>query len=117
MLFRSVPGKTPLKEGWKQDGTGYWYQNADGTYPKNSWKKIDGNWYYFNASGYRTTGWQKVGKNWYYMNSNGVMAANRWVDGVYYVKSSGAMAVSEWVDNNRYYVGADGKWVKGATKN
>ena len=110
-----VPGKTQVKEGWKQDGTGYWYQNADGTYPKNSWKKIGGNWYYFNASGYRTTGWQKVGSIWYYMDSNGVMQANKWISGTYYVKSNGAMAVSEWVDNNRYYVDANGRWVKGAT--
>jgi len=26
------------------------------------------------------------------------------------------MAVSEWVDGGKYYVGADGKWVKDAKK-
>lgn len=37
---------------WKQDGTGYWYQNDDGGYPINQWKEIDGKQYYFGADGY-----------------------------------------------------------------
>ena len=113
---RYVSGKTQVTEGWKQNKTGYWYQNADGTYPKSTWKKIDGNWYYFNASGYRTTGWQKVGNNWYYMDSNGIMTANKWINGTYYVKSNGAMAADEWVDNGKYYVDANGRYDSGKTQ-
>ena len=30
--------------GWIQDNHGWWYKNKDGTYPKNSWQKIDGEW-------------------------------------------------------------------------
>lgn len=42
-------------EGWKQDGNGWWYQNADGSYPVNQWKEIDGKQYYFGGDGYMLT--------------------------------------------------------------
>lgn len=44
--------------GWVQDNVGWWYQNADGTYPVSSWYWIDGNndgiseCYYFDEIGY-----------------------------------------------------------------
>ena len=110
-----VPGKTKDTAGWKEDGTGKWYQNTDGTRIKNQLKQIDGKWYYFNASGYVTKGWQRINGSWYYMDANGVMLTNRWISGVYYLKSDGKMAVSEWVDNNRYYVDGNGVWVPNAT--
>ena len=122
-----------IKAGWKQNATGWWYDNGDSTYPTSTWKSIDGDWYYFNASGYivtgwfadggswyyfesngkMATGWKLVDGKWYYLESNGKMAANKWVNNVYYVKSNGVMATNEWVDRGRYYVGADGKWVPG----
>ena len=37
---------------WKQDDTGWWYQNEDGTYVKSEWSWIDGKCYYFNEDGY-----------------------------------------------------------------
>ena len=37
---------------WKQDSTGRWYQNDDGSYPMNQWQEIGGKQYYFNADGY-----------------------------------------------------------------
>ena len=30
-------------EGWQHDGVGWWWQNADGSYPVGVWKWIDGN--------------------------------------------------------------------------
>ena len=48
-----------IKEGWIKTSTGWWYQYADGTYPKNEWQKIDGKWYHFNENGYMQTGWLK----------------------------------------------------------
>ncbi len=81
-------------EGWKKDSKGWWYQNADGTYPKNAWKKINGSWYHFDANGYMQTGWYKEGNEWYYL------------------KNSGAMAVSEWVENDKYYIDSNGHWVQ-----
>ena len=34
-------------EGWKKNSTGWWYQNADGSYLANQWKNIDGVWVLF----------------------------------------------------------------------
>lgn len=39
-------------EGWNQDSTGWWYQNADGSYPVNQWREVNGKQYYFGADGY-----------------------------------------------------------------
>ena len=93
-----VEGKTKVTEGWKQDSKGWWYQNADGTYPKNAWKKVNGNWYHFDANGYMQTGWYQEGTTYYYLKSNGVMATD------------------EWVENGKYYIDANGKWVQGKTQ-
>lgn len=43
---------TETESSWKQDSTGWWYQNADGSYPKSVWQQIDGKYYYFNDAGY-----------------------------------------------------------------
>lgn len=32
---------------WKQDTTGWWYQNDDGSYPNNGWNWVEGKCYYF----------------------------------------------------------------------
>ncbi|MBS6646774.1 MAG: hypothetical protein KH366_24665 [Clostridiaceae bacterium] len=41
---------------WKQDTTGWWYQNDDGSYLVNQWyQDFDGKWYYFNETGYLFT--------------------------------------------------------------
>ena len=93
-----VPGKNKYVEGWKKNPKGYWYQNSDGTYPKNQWKKINGEWYHFDANGYMQTGWLKLGSTWYYL------------------KSTGAMAKNEWVDNGKSYVDANGKYIPGKNK-
>ena len=53
-------------EGWKQNTKGWWYQNADGSYPANKWEKINGKWYYFDANGYMVNGWKSIGGKWYY---------------------------------------------------
>ena len=44
------------------------------------------------------------------------METSKWISGTYYVKADGTMAISEWVDAGKYYVGADGKWIKGYKK-
>lgn len=31
---------------------GYWYKNADGTFPQSTWKQIGGNYYYFDEEGF-----------------------------------------------------------------
>ena len=44
------------KEGWQQDDKGWWYRNADGTYPKSEWMALNGTWYYFGPDGYMLAG-------------------------------------------------------------
>ena len=91
-----IKGKTKEDLGtgtWKKNSTGWWYQYADGSYPKNRWKKIDGEWYHFDQNGYMQTGWLKDGGYYYYLKANGTMAKE------------------EYVDDGKYYVDADGHWV------
>lgn len=83
--------QSSVTEGWKQDGAGWWYQNADGSYPANAWKQVNGRWYYFEANGY--------------------MASNKWINGTYYVGGDGAMLTNTTTPDG-YQVGADGAWIQ-----
>ena len=79
---------------WKKDSTGWWYQNADGSYPKNQWKMINEQWYHLDSNGYMQTGWLTLNGIWYYLKSGGEMATG-WekISGAwYYLGDSGAMA-------------------------
>lgn len=87
----NTSGTSSVTEGWKQDAAGWWYQNADGSYPANAWKQVNGKWYYFEANGY--------------------MAANKWINGNYYVGSDGAMLTNTTTPDG-YKVGADGAWIQ-----
>ena len=89
----NTSGTSSVTEGWKQDAAGWWYQNADGSYPANAWKQVNGKWYYFEANGY--------------------IAANKWINGTYYVGSDGAMLTNTTTPDG-YQVGADGAWIQGA---
>lgn len=78
---------------WKQDGTGWWYERDNGTYPAGGWEMISGNWYYFNGSGYMQTGWIESNGEWYYCVPSGEMLhdTTQTIDGVSYTfQSSGA---------------------------
>ena len=101
----------PKKGTWKKDGTGWWYDYGDGTYPKSEFKNIDGVDYYFNDIGYMVTGWQQINGNWYFFEDSGAMKKNAW-EGDYWLQEDGIMATSRWVDNDKYYVGPDGKWIE-----
>ena len=95
----SGSGSGKVKAGWKQSGSRWWYQNADGTYPKSQFAKIGGATYYFDGSGWMVTGWKKVSGSWYYFASSGKMATG-------WLKSGGS-----W-----YFMGSDGKMVTGWSK-
>ena len=111
----------------------YWL-GADGKMATSSW--VDGGRYYVGANGVwdknakkqepvkpatpkpaevKKNGWVKVGNTWYYYE-NGTLARNKWISSTYWVGADGKMATSSWVDNGRYYVGANGAWVKDASK-
>ena len=132
------------KQGWVQNGSAwnYYYQGnivrnawigsywlgADGRMATNSW--VDGGRYYVGSNGVwdktvkkqetpkpevKKNGWVKEGSTWYYFE-NGTLARNKWISSTYWVGADGKMATSAWVDGGRYYVGANGAWVKDAKK-
>jgi len=136
LLASSLAPVSVQAASWKQNKTGWWWQEDNGSYPVSQWKVINGKWYAFDERGYMRSGWflsngkwyylgaandgsmktswQLVNGSWYYMNpGNGDMAANQWI-GNYYVGGSGAMLTNQWIGN--YYVDGSGKWVPGKTK-
>ena len=76
---------------WKRNDRGWWYEEANGSYPTATWKLINNKWYYFDGIGY--------------------MAESRWI-GNYYVGADGALLVST-VTPDGYYVDETGKWIEG----
>ena len=111
----------------------YWV-GADGKMATSSW--VDGGRYYVGANGVwdknakkpeavkpvtpkpaevKKQGWKKENNVWYYYNEDGTLARNKWA-GNYWLGSDGKMATNAWVDNGRYYVDANGAWVKDASK-
>ena len=132
------------KQGWVQNGSAwnYYYQGnivrnawvgsywlgADGRMATSSW--VDNGRHYVGANGVwdktvkkqeapkpevKKNGWVKEGSTWYYYE-NGTLARNKWISSTYWVGADGKMATSSWIDNGRYYVGANGAWVKDAKK-
>ena len=89
-----IPVMAANEAQWKRNDKGWWYEEADGTYPTNAWKLIKDKWYYFDGIGY--------------------MVENRWI-GNYYLGADGAMLVSTSTPDG-YYVDATGKWVEGVSK-
>ena len=127
------------KQGWVQSGSSWYYLTAEGNVVRNAWignywlgsdgrmatsSWVDEGRYYVGSNGAwvrgaqkqeeKKQGWVKEGSSWYYFNQ-GIMVRNAW-QGNYWLGSDGRMATSSWVDNDRYYVGSDGVWVKGAQK-
>ena len=87
-------GKWIPTNRWIQNGNGWWYQHADGSYPAGTWEKIDGNYYYFDGSGY--------------------MVSNCWI-GNYYLGASGAMLKNTTTPDG-YQVDQNGKWIPNAAQ-
>ena len=69
---------------WKQDGTGWWYQNDDGGYPSNGWTWVDGRCYYFTPEGYCLINTQTP--DGYRVDASGAWT----VDGVVQTQDAGA---------------------------
>ena len=117
----SAPQIQKTEGTWKNDGTGWWFELSDGTYPVWDWKYIDNGWYFFDRNGYMESNgyrfgcwigssqWLKIDGYWYYFKADGYMAASEWV-GNYYMTSNGTMATNCYI--GQYWVGADGAWVQ-----
>lgn len=54
---------------WKQNDTGWWYEEENGSYIKNDWKLINDKWYYFGEDGYLFT--NRTTPDGYKVNNNG----------------------------------------------
>ena len=86
LLSMTALASPPVLEGWKQNDIGWWYRQADGTYPSDSWKNINKKWYYFNDNGYM------VEDSWvenYYLGSDGAMLVNTITPDGHYVLDNG----------------------------
>ena len=122
-------------QGWVQSGSTWYHYKTNGSLTKNAWvgnywlgadgrmitnSWVDNNNYYVGSNGVwvrnaKKTGWIQSGSTWYHYNSQGQLERNAWV-GDYWVGADGRMVTNSWVDNNKYYVGADGLWVKDAQR-
>ena len=135
-----APKPVEKKQGWVKEGN-TWYYFENGTVARNKWigstywvgadgKMATSSWvdngrYYVGPNGAwvkdakkpveKKQGWVKEGNTWYYFE-NGTVARNKWIGSTYWVGADGKMATSAWVDNGRYYVDANGAWVKDAKK-
>ena len=142
---QEAPKPVEKKQGWVKEGnTWYYYENgilarnkwigstywvgADGKMATDAW--VDNGRYYVGTNGTwvkdakkpeaskpveKKQGWKKENNVWYYYNEDGTLARNKWA-GNYWLGSDGKMATNAWVDNSRYYVDANGAWVKDASK-
>ncbi len=85
------PGDTNKSKGaWLKNDVGWWYCNADRSYPVNQWQYINNYWYFFNASGYMVTDWVQWKDVWYYCCDSGEMLTNTRTPDGYYVDGNGA---------------------------
>lgn len=96
--------------GWRQNASGWWWEESDGSYPTNRWKQINNEWFRFDERGYCLINrWFNDGKDWFYLDKRGATVTgwvhinNRW----YYFKSDGRMAKG-WVKYREawYYLDA-----------
>ena len=129
-------------QGWVKSGNSWSFYNQNGTLVRNAWagnywlgtdgKMVTNAWvdngrYYVGANGAwvkgaqnqasantAKQGWVQSGNAWYYYNKSSLVV-NKWV-GNYWLGADGRMVTNAWVDNNRYYVGANGAWVKDAKR-
>lgn len=103
---------------WIQDKIGWWYKNADSSYPANKWQFINGKWYFFDKAGYMTTGWILSNNKWYYLDTNGAMLENSWVfykNHWYFLKGGNGDMATGWIlwKNQWYYLNQDGSMKTG----
>lgn len=59
--------------GWYQEGSNWYYLNADGERAVNGWLKLGSSTYFMDEKGYRVTGWKKISGKKYYFGGDGIM--------------------------------------------
>ena len=127
-------------QGWVKSGNTWYFYNQNGTLARNTWagdywlgadgKMATNSWvdngrYYVDGNGawvkgahrqaeVKKQGWMQNGSAWNYYHQGNIVR-NAWI-GSYWLGADGRMATSSWVDNGRYYVDANGAWVKDAKR-
>lgn len=110
----SNPMVIVLHEGWQQDGNGWWYRKADGSYPKDTWYQIGSSWYNFDSVGYMRTGWIQRNQSWFYCLPSGEMAVGGWqhINNVWYYFDENGYMLANTVTPDGYRVDASGAWIQ-----
>ena len=116
VLSTSIAVMPVSAAGWQKDTVGWWYQENNGSYPRNQWKLVNGQWYWFNGNGYMVTGWNWIGGSCYYMYESGAMASNTWI-GDYYVNASGAWVQGKTKEQAKWIKSGDRWWYRHADGN
>ena len=96
----------PAQGKWTWSARGWSYRYADGTFPTNTSKTIDGQVYRFDADGYMRTGWVFERGSWYYHALSGAQATGWVLDGVswYYLTPGTGQMATGWVkDGSHWY--------------
>ncbi len=100
-IIAIVASFTAMAGTWKSDSNGWWYDEGNGSFPKNTWSWIDGNndgvseCYYFDGNGYCLI--NTITPDYYFVNPSGAWVVN----GVVQTKNSGdsvGTKVAESVD-------------------
>lgn len=114
LLASSLAPVSVQAASWKQNKTGWWWQEDNGSYPVSQWKVINGKWYAFDERGYMRSGWFLSKGKWYYLgaaNDGSMKTGWQYVNGRwYYMNGDGAMLSNQWV--GQYWVDASGAWTK-----
>lgn len=127
--------------GWKKDETGWWYQYEDGSYPKDTWKQINGSYFRFNSNGYilentwykssdgywywlkkggfMSTGWQFINDKWYFFENTGEMKTGwiKYFDKWYYCNENNGDMISREcrnINGTWYYFNENGEMLEQA---
>ena len=106
VTVKATSDSAPAQGTWTWGARGWWYRYADGTYPTNTSKTIDGQVYRFDADGYMRTGWVFERGSWYYHALSGAQATGWVLDGVswYYLTPGTGQMATGWVkDGSHWY--------------
>lgn len=105
VTVKAASDSAPAQGTWTWGARGWWYRYADGTYPSNTAKTIDGQVYRFDADGYMRTGWVFERGAWYYHALSGAQATGWVLDGVswYYLTPGSGQMATGWVEDGSHW--------------
>ena len=105
VTVKATSDSAPAHGTWTWGARGWWYRYADGTYPSNTAKTIDGQVYRFDADGYMRTGWVFEQGAWYYHALSGAQTTGWVLDGVswYYLTPGSGQMATGWVEDGSHW--------------